>query len=206
MSGDPTGEPQWVYVSTPKKRPGCVVLIVALIILVVGAVAALLVWQIVTAAGDERPVPSDSASASASPSTTPTPPPATSSSSAPPSAGPSASASAPDPTLGPEPEPGAFDDAITNRLDDALTGLDVARSLSGQDIVSQAVEPLMNDAQVMFDHAVPAEAASQWRETLSAYMASLGDLREAALSGGDTQNAIAAALTQVETLRSLAGI
>ncbi len=216
--GQPAGSPQWVYVSTPKKRTGRVVLIVALIVLVVAGLVSLIAWQMVTAANEARPTPSASATSSPTATSTPTASPTTTptaSASATPTPSPTSSA-APEPSAptaptepaNPEPnEPsGSFDEGVRNRLNDASTGMEVAAMVSGRDLIDQVVNPLTIDAQNLADHPVPAAAAAQWRATTSAYLAALGDLRTAAESGGDTAAAIDAARTQVDALRSLAGM
>lgn len=217
-AGQPAGSPQWVYVSTPKKRTGRVVLIVALIVLVVAGLVALISWQMVTAANEARPTASATATATSTPTATPTPT-TTPSSTAPATPTPSATASVePDPepsattppTEPENPQPdeptGSFDEGVRNRLNDASTGIQVASMVSGRDLIDQVVNPLTLDAQNLADHAVPAASAAQWRATTSAYLAALADLRTAAESGGDTAAAIAAARTQVDALRSLAGM
>ncbi|WCM56364.1 hypothetical protein [Microbacterium sp. EF45047] len=198
-------QPVYEWVFPPDRRRGrrrlwLIVLLSLLAVVIAGA----LFWMFLPK-GDPAADPSPSPSSTATPTSSPSP---TATAEPTPTATP---APEPEPTTVPSPPPPAdpdmatFREHVRPRLDDALTGLDLAAGSSGQETVS-IVDTLQNDAQWLFEAVAPASLGDSWREEVAAYSARLEDVRAAANEGGDVSGAVGAARDAVHSLRSAVGL
>lgn len=161
------------------------------------AVAVVLVLLLLPRDGSPAPEGSPSASPSATATATPTAEPTTEPE---PSATP---VTTPPPVA--DPTLDAFREQVRGYLDDALTGLDIASGMSGQDAAG-VVETLQADAQRLSEIPPPGSVSTAWEDALVNYAQRLNDLRSAVDAGGSTGQAVDAARASSETLRTIVGL
>ncbi len=194
MSDQQQPDVRWAPLEPKPKNTGRVWLIVALVVAALVVVGVLLFFLLPRDAGPQpgasgTPTPSATASQTAAPTAEPepsmtpitTPPPV------------------PDPTLD------AFREQVGGYLDDALTGLDIVSTSSGQDAAG-VVETLQADLQRLSEIPSPTSIESEWGEGLEAYAQDLSDLKSAVDSGRSTDAAIGSARSSVDELREIVGL
>lgn len=191
-------EAVWVFPDEPPRRGRGV--LIALIVVAVLVVAAVLAFFLIPrGTGSPSPTGSPTSSASPSPTTKPSPSPSATTTGAP---LPTPTAPQTTPPQPGDPSVEVFRGIVQPRLDDARTGLGMISAQPGEG--GPVVDQLLQDAQRLSDAVPPSGIADQWRSALSDYSQSLSDVR-AALNGGDTGGAVAAAQQKVTTLLSLVG-
>lgn len=187
----------WAYPDEKPKR-GRTWLIVGLAVAAV-VIAALVFWLFLRP-GAPVTMPTPTVTAIASPSGSPS---ATTGASPSPSASPETSeppAVTPPPV--PDPDMGTFRSQVQGWLDDAVTGLDIVSSSSGQDALP-VIDALDADSQRLAGVAVPSSIATEWGQKLSSYESQLAELRSAASKGSAS---VDAARTTLQSLRGLVGL
>ncbi|GAT72657.1 hypothetical protein MHM582_1133 [Microbacterium sp. HM58-2] len=187
-------ELRWAPLPPAPKRRGRAWLIAGLLAGVLVTAVVLLFFLIPR---DPDPRPEATSSPTPSPSATPTATPS-------PSATPTP---VPVVTSPPPVDPGipAFRDQVSGWLDDAPYGLDIIAANSNQDALP-VVDTLREDAQRLADAQAPSSISAQWRDGVAAYAQTLVDLRSALSSGSGTAEALDAARSSLQNVRSLVGL
>lgn len=189
MSDEQQPDLQWGPLEQKPQRRGRVWVIVGLVVAALVIVGVLLFFLLPRG---ESPTggstPSTSADeATAAPSDEPTEPPVT---------------TAPDPQ---EPNVDEFRAQVETWLSDAARGIDIVADSTGEDALS-AVGILQEDALRLSAVLPPWSIADEWREGVSAYSASLDDLKNALSQGSDSSAPLESARGEVVALSDLVGI
>lgn len=192
---DQQPELRWAPLPPQPKRRGRVWVIVGLSVLAVALVAALLFFLFPRGSEAPSPTPSATTSVSPSPSASPTP------------------TSVPTPSQTPlvtappvaDPDLGTFRSLTQPRLDDAVTGLGFLPDMSGPD-AAQVVDQLQQDAEVFASNVAPSSIAEDWSAAVGDYAQKLSALRGAYDSGSSATEALNAASSALQTMRSLVGL
>lgn len=195
-------EPQPEYVwahSEEKHKRGRVWLVVTLAVVAV-AIAAIAFWLFLRPGAPlAQPTPTSTSMPSPSPSVvdTATPIPTASSS-------PEVTPTPLDtPPPAPDPSLDAFRDQVSGWLDDALTGLEIVSTSSGQDAAS-VVDNLRGDAQRLAEAPAPSSITADWSTRVSNYSDRLTELRKTVSSGAGAS--VDAARAAAQSLRDLVGL
>ena len=193
-------ELRWAPIPPKPSNRGRVWLIIGLSVAALAIVGALLFFLLPrdAAAPDATPSPSSSMSPTGSPTATPTA-----------TATPTSPSPSPDPVVTEppvaDPDMDVFRDQVSPRLGDAMTGLGIVASTSGQDALS-VLDTLRGDAQHLAGVVAPSSIQATWYDSVSAYAQRLEELRAAVDAGSDTASAVDAARAAAEHLRSLVGL
>ncbi|MCM3779303.1 hypothetical protein [Microbacterium hydrocarbonoxydans] len=124
-----------------------------------------------------------------------------------PTASPSDEPTEPAVTTAPEPQEPSVDEfraQVEAWLSDAARGLDIVAGSTGEDSLS-AVGILQEDALRLGSALPPSSIADEWREGVSAYSASLDELKNALSQGSDSSAPLEAARGDVVALSELVG-
>lgn len=197
MSNTPQPELRWAPIPPKPKNRARIWIIIGSVILALAIVAALLWFFLLrgeTPGGTPSPSPSSSETASPSPSGEPDP-----------GASENPSEEPGTPPVAPAPDLSAFVAQVQPRLDDGVRGLDMLAQLSGQDAVG-VVDQLQQDAQRLAGTTAPEAIADQWYSGLSDYAGALDSLRTAAEADEPLADAVSAARTRLQEIRSLVGL
>ncbi|MFD5225017.1 hypothetical protein ACFWHT_05270 [Microbacterium sp. NPDC058342] len=201
-------QPEYVWAFPPEQpRRGRVWLIVVLAVVAV-AIATGVFWLFLRPGAPlaADPTPSISPSASSSPTAEPTPtatPTATSSPSPSPSAT-SVPSTAPVPPPPADPAIATFREKIAPILDDAATGLGIARDSDAQE-AAQTIGFLQEDAGRLSQTVAPASISQKWSAALARYSQALQSLRAAYDRGGSAQKEWKAADSALTSLNGTVG-
>ncbi|WP_314646532.1 hypothetical protein [uncultured Microbacterium sp.] len=183
-----------------RRRVWLVVALVAAALVVAGILLIVFLPRGDAAEPGSTPSPSASSS-SAQPGSSPSPLPSGAPSASPEPSTPSAES----PPVPEAPSIEAFRTQVSGWLTDAPRGLDIIAGSSGQDALP-VLDTLQEDAQRLSDAQPPTAIDPQWRDAVSGYAQRLADLRTALTGGSASADAVDAARSSVQELRTLVGL